>query len=282
LVSVSTRGNVPAGGALTPGVVMQGTGSKQLLFRAVGPALANFGVPGVLSDPVLNVYPLGGGTLVASNDNWGASTGALALSAPVANLISASAAVGAFPLSPGSKDAAALVTLNLTSGGDAYTAVITPSVPGMSGVALGEVYDPEGPNAPVKIIGVSTLGYGGTGADVLIAGIEIGGPGPKLVLIRAVGPGLIGFGVPTPMVDPQFAVYPLGANFPVAANNDWGGTPALAAGFQLAHDFALQPTSKDAAAVVRLPPGGYTIVVSGADGGSGNVLVEVYDLDALP
>jgi hypothetical protein len=40
--------------------------------------------------------------------------------------------------------------------------------------------------------------------------------------------------------------------------------------------------SKDAAALVRLPPGGYTIVVSGADGGTGTVLLEVYDVDALP
>jgi len=30
---------------------------------------------------------------------------------------------------------------------------------------------------------------------------------------------------------------------------------------------------------VRLPPGGYTVQVSGANDTTGNVLVEIYDLD---
>jgi len=45
------------------------------------------------------------------------------------------------------------------------------------------------------------------------------------------------------------------------------------------------PGGKDAALVVRLPPGGYTVVVSGAGNTTGSpaavgtALVEIYDLD---
>ena len=36
---------------------------------------------------------------------------------------------------------------------------------------------------------------------------------------------------------------------------------------------------KDAAVVVRLPPGGYTVTVSGVPYTTGHALVEIYDLD---
>ncbi|MBC7366388.1 MAG: hypothetical protein H7343_06170 [Undibacterium sp.] len=42
--------------------------------------------------------------------------------------------------------------------------------------------------------------------------------------------------------------------------------------------FPLPPGSKDAALVVALPAGGYTVQVSGADGGTGTAIVEIYEL----
>ena len=42
--------------------------------------------------------------------------------------------------------------------------------------------------------------------------------------------------------------------------------------------FALAANSKDAALFVELPAGGYTVQVSGADGGTGLALVEVYEV----
>jgi hypothetical protein len=54
----------------------------------------------------------------------------------------------------------------------------------------------------------------------------------------------------------------------------------LKAAFAAAGAFSLPDGTKDAAVVVRLPPGGYSVVVTG--GGittTGMVLVEVYDLD---
>jgi len=43
--------------------------------------------------------------------------------------------------------------------------------------------------------------------------------------------------------------------------------------------FALAPDSRDAAVAVTLPPGGYTVEVTGVGDTTGTALVEIYDLD---
>ena len=149
----------------------------------------------------------------------------------------------------------------------------------VSGIALAEVYDEEAITAPVRLINVSTRGFVGTGEQALVPGFVIGGPAPKLLLIRAVGPGLAPFGVPALLADPQLSVAPLGKDFTVAANDNWGDHPELIAAFAQAGAFALPSGSRDAAVVVRLPPGGYTVVVSGVSATTGTALVEIYDLD---
>jgi hypothetical protein len=42
--------------------------------------------------------------------------------------------------------------------------------------------------------------------------------------------------------------------------------------------FALATQSRDAAVLATLPPGSYTVQVSGASGGTGVALVEVYEV----
>ena len=77
---------------------LEGASSKSVLVRAVGPTLGSFGLPSVLGDPKLTVYNASG-TAVATNSGWGGSTA----------VAGAMAAVGAFNLGAGSKDAALLV-----------------------------------------------------------------------------------------------------------------------------------------------------------------------------
>lgn len=268
LMNVSTRGVVPADGALTPGFVVGGVGTKSLVIRGIGPALANFAVAGALPDPRLDVIPLGGSATVLSNDNWTAS-GALEI---------ASNAAGAFPLPPGSRDAAVLASLPSTNG-TAYTVRVTPAGAPASGIALAEVYDTDALSAPTKLFNVSTLGYAGTGDQSLIVGFVVGGTAPKQLLIRGIGPGLADYKVTGLLKDPKITVTPLGESYSVADNAGWAGAAALKAAFASAGAFALNPASTDAALVVRLPPGGYTVVASSVSGGTGNVLIEVYDLD---
>jgi hypothetical protein len=124
LVNVSVL--KPIGASLTVGFVIGGTGSKNLLIRASGPALTAFGFPAgsVIADPKLTVYS--GQTTIATNDTWGGG----------ATLSAAFTAAGAFQFSPTSLDAA--VTATLSPG--AYTVVVTPST-GATGTGLVEVYE---------------------------------------------------------------------------------------------------------------------------------------------
>ena len=269
LINVATRGYVSAGSALTPGFVLQGTGTKPLVIRAIGPTLSAFGLGGALADPMLEVIPLGSSTAIATNDNWGGST----------TLSTAFSNVGAFPLDqPASKDASVVGSFS-SAGATGYSARITSAAIGGAGLALAEVYD-DGPlNAPVRLVNVSTIGFVGIGEQALIPGFVIGGNAPKQVLIRAVGPGLQPFGVPDLLANPQLSVAPLGKNFSIATNDNWGGTAELQAAFNQASAFALPPGSADAAVLLRLPPGGYSVVVSGVGNTTGTALVEVYDLD---
>ena len=268
IINVATRGLVQSGEALTPGFVLRGAGPKQLLVRGVGPTLLGFGLGGTLADPRFELAPLGA-TALLTNDDWSAAGGTLA---------AASAAVGAFPLDPLSKDAAAMTTLNPTGLATGYTVRITGPNAAASGLALAEIYDADPLTSPVQIINVSTRGFVGVGANALVPGFVIGGAGPKQLLIRAVGPGLAPFGVTGLLVDPQLAVIPLGRTATVAANDNWGGTPELIAAFAAVGAFGLPTGSGDAAVLVRLPPGAYTVTVSGVAGTTGTALVEIYDV----
>jgi hypothetical protein len=132
LRNVSARSRVGTGGdILIAGFAIAGTGTKQVLIRAVGPALTAFGVPGALADPRLEVFD-GTGRSLAVNDNWGTAVG----SATLATAATFSA-VGAFPLTAGSRDAALLLTLNA---GASYTVQVA-GVNNATGEALVEVYE---------------------------------------------------------------------------------------------------------------------------------------------
>ena len=137
------------------------------------------------------------------------------------------------------------------------------------------------------LVNISARASVGTGANVVIPGITIRGTKPKTLLIRAAGPALGAFGVPATLANPVVTVYD-SANQPILVNDDWGNVPDIAA-LQAASTaqgaFALAPGSRDAALLVTLPPGGYTIQVAGTGTGaaaSGVALVEVYEADATP
>jgi hypothetical protein len=248
---------------LTPGFTVRGTGAKSLVIRAVGPTLSLFGVSTALTATTLDVMAADS-SIVASNKNWGGS----------AALNSAFNRVGAFPLAADSKDAA--VQTSLTA--QAYTVRVSPTEPGASGVTLAEIYDADAATAPVRLVNLSTLGFVGTGDNVLTAGFVISGDAPKRLLIRAIGPGLAPFGVSNRLADPQLSLVPLGT-LPIATNDDWPNILSMQLAFASAGAFTLTPGSKDAALVITLEPGGYTVVVSGVGATTGNALVEIYDLD---
>jgi hypothetical protein len=266
LANLSTRAFVPAGGTLTPGFFIRGSTAKAVVVRAVGPSLSLFGVGAALGETKLEVIAQDNASVVATNNDWGGGS----------ELSNSFARVGAFPLAADSKDAA--LATSLTPRG--YTARIAAGDNALSGITLAEIYDADSAAAAAQLVNVSTLGFVGRGEDALTAGFVISGDAPKRLLIRAVGPGLGAFGVGDALPNPQLALVPQGRAEPLATNDDWPDLPNLRAAFSAAGAFTLETGSHDAALVITLEPGAYTVVVSSADGATtGNALVEIYDLD---
>ena len=128
LVNVSTLGFVgPDDRVLAAGFTITGSAPRRLLLRAVGPGLAALGVTGFLADPQIDLRRLGGPAPIASNDDW----------SDLASVRAAMTSVGAFALTPGSKDAVLVMTL--VPGG--YTAVVSSVGAAATGQALIEIYD---------------------------------------------------------------------------------------------------------------------------------------------
>ena len=68
LANISTRGFVDQGdNVLICGTIVVGSGSTNVLFRAIGPSLPN--IPNALQDPTLELHD-GQGSIIESNDNW--------------------------------------------------------------------------------------------------------------------------------------------------------------------------------------------------------------------
>jgi len=70
LRNISSRSVVLTGDdVMIGGFIVQGTGPKRVIVRAIGPELTQYGVRNVLTDPTLELHD-GTGALIASNDNW--------------------------------------------------------------------------------------------------------------------------------------------------------------------------------------------------------------------
>lgn len=255
LTNLSVRTTLAAGQPLIVGVVVSG-GARDILVRAAGPALTAFGLGSAMADPRLELYN-DKASLVFSNNDWGTGP---------ASLASTFASVGAFAFVSGSRDAAFVQNLNAAYSVQAQGAG--------SGVVLVEAYDTGTPTA-ARLINVSARNRVGTGDDILIAGFNISGTGAKALLIRAVGPKLGAFGVTGFLADPKLEVFNSSGAL-VAENDTW--TLSLAATFGSVGAFALDAGSRDAALLASLAPGSYTVQVRGADGGTGEALIEIYEV----
>ena len=70
LRNISSRSVVLTGDdVMIGGFIVQGSGTKRVIVRAIGPELTRYGVRNVLTDPTLELHNAAG-ALIASNDNW--------------------------------------------------------------------------------------------------------------------------------------------------------------------------------------------------------------------
>ena len=254
-----------AADTLIVGFAISANGGQTLLLRGIGPALSAFGVSGAMLDPQLNLFS--GSTLIASNNDWYADVAADDIARTAANL-------GAFPLPRSSRDAAFVRTL----GSGSYTVHLTPASGGSAGrgVALVELYASAAANGG-RVANVSARAQSASGADTLVAGFVVETATTRTVLVRGIGPGLSQFGVSGAANNPQLTLFRGDAR--IAANDDWQrDSGATAAAFSQLGAFGLPPASKDAALLLNLPAGSYTVHATNADNTGGVVLIEVYDV----
>jgi glucuronoarabinoxylan endo-1,4-beta-xylanase len=245
---------------LIPGFNISGadaTTPKPIVLRGVGPGLAQFSVTGFLSDPVISIYS--GSNLIGQNDDWDATS-----LRPIFVRLG-----GLDYLTPGSRDAATLASF--AAGG--YT-VIVGGKNQATGVVLAEVYESDASNA--RLTALSARAMAGTGDQTLIGGFIVGGTGTERVLIRGLGPALAGSGVTGFMADPMIDLY--SGSTIIQSNDNWVDTPDMRALFTSLYLTQLATGSRDAAMVAQLPPGVYTVHLTGVNGTTGVALIEIYEL----
>lgn len=254
LLNISTRATVGAGEReMIAGFIVRGSGSKQVIVRALGPSLAQAGIAGALGDPALALRD-NNGALLYANDDWQESD---------------AANIQASGVAPGDGAEAAIVT---TAAAGNYTAELAGSH-ATTGVALLEIYD-LAQDASAQLTNISTRAFVGTGNSVMIAGFILGNGSTAKVLLRALGPTLASSGVAAPLTDPTLTLFD-SQGTPVAFDDDWKDAQqdeVIASGIPPTHD-------REAAIVATLPAGSYTAVVAGKNGETGIGLVELYALE---
>jgi len=264
LANISTRVSVKSGeGAAIGGFIKRTANPKRVLIRGIGPSIRFDGAPlaGTLQDPVLEIHDKSQ-SVIASNDNWRSTQQAE---------ISASGVAPADDREPA-------IILNLTGTEDTnnYTAVLS-GKGGAEGIGLIEVYDIEAESS-ADLGNLSTRGFVGTGNEVLIGGVILRDYSftnqSQTLFFRGIGPSLKAKGVAAPLANPAITLFNAQGTA-IASNDDWQGSPEAAA----ISATGIAPSDLKEAAILRtLNPGAYTLVLSGADGGTGVGIVEAYNL----
>ncbi len=245
-----TGESVPIGG-----FIVTGYGPKKVIVRAIGPSLADFGVPGALADPTLELHAADG-SVINSNDNWKDTQ---------------EAEIEATGLMPTSDPESAIVE-SLDPG--TYTAVLQ-GKDGTTGIGLLEAYDLDQPTGS-QLDNISTRGFVDSGDNVMIAGFIIGphqlGTGTVVsrVLVRAIGPSL-DLGATTPLQDPTLEIHDEDGTM-IAFNDNWKDsqqTEIEATGLAPSDD-------RESAIYEFVLSNPYTVIVRGTGLSLGVALVEVY------
>ncbi len=250
LNNISTRGLVQLGDeVMIGGLIISGTEDKTVLVRARGPSLGDAGVTGFMLDPYVQLFS--GATMIDQNDNWGDHLQAGSIPSGLAPTNASESAI-MITLAPG-----------------AYTAIVR-GVGETTGVAIVEVFEIDETS---RLQNLSTRGFVSTGDNVMIGGLIIGGTTPKTVAIRARGPSLGDAGVPDTLANPQVQLFSgatqIDFNDNYADHSRASEIPS-----------ALVPTnSSESVIIATLDPGAYTAIVSGADGGTGIGIVEIFEID---
>jgi hypothetical protein len=237
------------------GFIIQGNASKPVLLRGLGPSLARFAIPDVLLDPILELR--GPNSSIMTNDNWVDSPQRAQFEGTI--------------FQP-SDERESVVLANLVP--EHYSAFLTGS--GQStGVGMVEVYDND-PAAAAALANISTRGFVDGNDNVMIGGFILGGnPNDTRIALRGVGRSLSRFNLSPVLEDPTLELRDANGML-LIANDNWTDDPVSAA--QLAaHNLALSDPN-ESGIFTSLPPGHFSAILAGKNGGTGIGMIEIYNL----
>jgi hypothetical protein len=272
LDNISTRSLVQTGEhVMIGGFIVQGTGPKSVIIRAIGSELTQYGITNALANPRLELHD-GTGALIGTNDNWQHTIiGGIIISDQVSAIQDSGRA-------PTAASESAIIA-NLQPGN--YTAIVS-GVNNTAGVALVEVYDLS-PAASSNLENISTRSFVQTGQNVMIGGFIVQGSGTQRVIVRAIGPELTQYGVTDPLANAMLELHN-GTGALIGTNDNWQ-TTILGGIITSDQVSAIQnsghaPTAASESAIIAdLQPGNYTAIVRGVNNTTGVALVEVDDLN---
>ncbi|MCB1120801.1 MAG: hypothetical protein KJT03_04590 [Verrucomicrobiae bacterium] len=253
LKNLSTRGYVGTGDDVLIGGFIIRNGPQRMLIRAIGPSLA--GVEDRVTDPALQVINNADRSLVIENDNW---TDIPSQIQPIID-----SGLGNLNLYESA------VYLTLPEG--IYSAVVSPN--GNPGVGLIEIYVDANAGLPGDLINISTRGVAGSGDQTMIGGLIVGGIASKRFLFRGMGPSLIIPGSSS-LADPELLLLDSLGNT-IASNNDW----LEASNWDEIEATELGIMETEAAIMMDVNPGAYTIHLRSASEETGIALIEIYSLN---
>ena len=215
-------------------------------------SLSSQNISNPLQDPVLELHDSTGAVTI--NDNWRSTQ---------------ETEIQATGLAPTDNRESAIIA-TLPPGN--HTAIIK-SANSNGGVGTIEIYDLQ--------IGVGELGNLSVrgnvqlGDNALFAGLIIGAGEARRVVLRALGPELKSFGVPTALDDPTLELRD-GNGLLIGFNDNWqeASNASVLSATGLAPTIASEP-----AILTTLGPGKYTTVVRSANTSTGIALAEAYKLD---
>ena len=237
------------------GFIIQGNAPKPVLLRGMGPSLAAFGITDFLIDPVLELR--GSSSSIMTNDNW--------VDSPQRSQFEGT------PFQPSdNRESVVLGTLSAAN----YTALLT-GKDNSAGVGLVEVYDRD-QSVDAVLANISTRGFVQANENVMIGGFILGGnSNPARIAVRGVGPSLAQFGLNPVLEDPALELRDANGAL-LISNEDWMDDPVAAA--QLTANGLGLADSKESGIFTSLPPGQFTAILAGQDGGIGIGLIEIYNL----
>jgi hypothetical protein len=132
------------------------------------------------------------------------------------------------------------------------------------------------PGSDSQLANISTRGFVQTGDNVMIGGFILSGNSLSTgTIVRGIGPSLSQFGLSPLLVDPTLELHDSNGVL-LISNDNWQDDSTQAAQLS-AHGLALQD-AHESGIFASLPPGAFTAVLAGKNGGTGIALVEIYNV----